>query len=301
MAGFPGPDGPWPAIRRDLERPNRRRVIAVVAYVAGGAPDLMPLRSGDILVCDASKVAVKSRMTSSAALAVYEDRGVSVYSVAGLHAKVIASPTAAWIGSANASKNSKENLIEASVKVSGDQAQRLYRWALSQATDDRALSAADIKMLKKLKLAPFRAGPRRETRPVEVPRALTRLRLIETTSTLTRSEANAIERDRAAARAAARTSGLPSELSPVYSTVGSWLREGEWVIDIRNGRVRTPAQVVRIASDGHDQIAWLSHVKTVTRPSIAQLRMTVAGVEAGFEERMITGRAGVEKVLTLFR
>lgn len=88
--GFPLPGGPWPAIRRDLDRPNRRPVVAVIGYIGKDAPTVMRLRKGDILVCDASETAVKGRLTNAAALQSFRKRGVRLFSLSGLHAKVIA-------------------------------------------------------------------------------------------------------------------------------------------------------------------------------------------------------------------
>lgn len=300
VVGFPERAGPWPAIRRELERQNRRPVVAVVAYIGKGAPDIMPLRAGDTLVCDASETAVRSRMTSAAALATYRRRGVELFSVEGLHAKVIAAPTSAWIGSANASDHSQDHLIEASIRVVGEQARRLHRWATAQAIEDRALSAGDLAALKKLKLAPYRPGPRRTRVPAELPTALTRIQFIETDSGISKRQAAAIELDRSAARTAARSIGLPSPLSPIYLWADLTLSKGDWVVDIRHGRVRPPAQVIRVGVQGRARIAWLCPVKTKARPNVNDLRAVVPALASGFNRHVISGRSRVQQVLDLY-
>jgi len=135
MSGYPDP-GPWTHIRRDLVKRGRPPVIAVVGYVGAGAPEVMPLRRGDMLVCDASPAAIKRRLTSTKALRQYDRIGVTVFSLAGLHAKVIAAKSFAWVGSTNASENSRDNLIEASIRIEGTKARTTFDWALAQTVDD---------------------------------------------------------------------------------------------------------------------------------------------------------------------
>ena len=169
MVGFPSPGGPWPAIRRDLDRPNRRSVVAVVAYIGKDASTVMPLRTGDVLVCDASDAAIKGRLTSVAALKTFRRRGVQLFSLEGLHAKVVATPTSAWVGSANASNNSENELVEAAVRVAGQQARALRSWATSLATEDSEINATELNRLGGLRLSPPRPGPRRTVPPQALP------------------------------------------------------------------------------------------------------------------------------------
>ena len=100
---FHGPD-PWPHITRAISTRGPRH--AAIAYLDHNAPELLPLRAGDVLVVNASKAAVRARATSPAALAYYLDKGVRVLSCPTLHAKVIATNQRAVIGSANATLNS---------------------------------------------------------------------------------------------------------------------------------------------------------------------------------------------------
>ncbi|MBV6757451.1 phospholipase D family protein [Rhodococcus opacus] len=100
---FHGPS-PWPHITRAIRTRGAR--YAAIGYLGQDAPDLLPLRAGDILVVNASRAAVKAHATSPAALAHYLNKGVRVLSCPTLHAKVIATTTRAVIGSANASENS---------------------------------------------------------------------------------------------------------------------------------------------------------------------------------------------------
>ncbi|WP_426571327.1 hypothetical protein [Aquihabitans sp. McL0605] len=90
------------------------RVVAAVAFVGAQAPALLPLKSGDLLIVNASKQSLLARATNPEALATYVDRGVTVRSSSTLHAKVVAASRRAVIGSANASTHS-DQLLEAAV------------------------------------------------------------------------------------------------------------------------------------------------------------------------------------------
>jgi len=299
MSGFPG-SGPWPLIRKDLTKTQRKPVVAAVGYIGAAAPAVMPLRRGDILVCDASDVAVRSRLTNAAALATYHRSGVAVFSLEGLHAKVIASPKFAWIGSANASNNSEQDLVEASVRVVGDQAASLHEWAANQATEDRGLSLADIRRLETIKLSPYRPGPKATLLPIEVPPGLKKLRFIETEATTTKADDRAIDSDLANAKTAARAKGLPTRLRSVIFPNGATAKKDDWVIDIRGGHARPPAVVVRVGNHQRGDIIWLSEVRAARRPRISEMRALHAKLEAGFDELVIKNQDLVLKILALY-
>ncbi|MFF2028406.1 phospholipase D family protein, partial [Streptomyces sp. NPDC058171] len=112
---FHGPS-PWPHITRAIRTRGAR--YAAIGYLGPGAPALLPLRAGDVLVVNASKAAIRAHATSPAALAYYVNRGVRVLSSPTLHAKVIVTNTRAVIGSANASENS--TLADDAVVITDD-------------------------------------------------------------------------------------------------------------------------------------------------------------------------------------
>jgi hypothetical protein len=95
-------DKPWHHIVRALKR-QEGRTTAAIGYVT---KRLLDLRRGDILVCDASELSVKTGRTDPKVLLAYLRRGVSVWSQPGLHAKAIARGQVAVVGSANSSNAS---------------------------------------------------------------------------------------------------------------------------------------------------------------------------------------------------
>ncbi|BAH55310.1 phospholipase D family protein [Rhodococcus opacus] len=112
---FHGPS-PWPHITRAIRTRGPR--YAAIGYLGPDAPELLPLRAGDLLVVNASTAAIRAHATSPAALAHYLNTGVRVLSSPTLHAKVIATNTRAVIGSANASANS--TLADDAVVITDD-------------------------------------------------------------------------------------------------------------------------------------------------------------------------------------
>lgn len=100
---FHGPD-PWSHITRAIGTRGAR--YAAIAYLGHDAPELLPLRAGDLLVVNASRAAIRAHATSPVVLAHYLDKGVRILSSPTLHAKVITTNRRAVIGSANASANS---------------------------------------------------------------------------------------------------------------------------------------------------------------------------------------------------
>ncbi|MFF2059981.1 phosphatidylserine/phosphatidylglycerophosphate/cardiolipin synthase family protein [Rhodococcus qingshengii] len=100
---FHGPN-PWPHITCAIRTRGPR--YAVIPYLGHLAPELLPLRSGDLLIVNASTAAIRAHATSPAVLAHYLSKGVRILSSSTLHAKVIVTNQRAVIGSANASENS---------------------------------------------------------------------------------------------------------------------------------------------------------------------------------------------------
>ena len=80
---------PWVSLTVELTRKKRRPVTAVIAYVGKTTDEVLKLRGGDTLVCDASPEAVRVGSTDASVLKRYYNDDVQVLSVPGLHAKLI--------------------------------------------------------------------------------------------------------------------------------------------------------------------------------------------------------------------
>lgn len=149
----------WPQIK-SATRVSRQRCAVAVAYFGAGASHLLPLPKGSQLVVDASKRAVASGQTCPAELAKLTRRGVSVFSVPNLHAKVFVMGRAAYIGSANVSIHSASRLVEALVRTTEPSAVRAAR----QFVQDlclHELTPTVLKRLAKLYRPPLLPGGKR--------------------------------------------------------------------------------------------------------------------------------------------
>ena len=80
--------------------------MAAIAYLGADAPNMLPLKKGDLLVVNAGDNALRAHATSPLALRELLQRGVRVLSSPRLHAKVLATSRMAVVGSVNASTNS---------------------------------------------------------------------------------------------------------------------------------------------------------------------------------------------------
>jgi len=108
-------------------RSSRQHCCVAVAYFGKGAGKLLPLAKGSRLVVDASERSVAAGQTCPADLSKLVKRGVKVYSVPNLHAKVFVLGRAAYIGSANVSNRSASQLVEAVIRTTDASAMRAAR------------------------------------------------------------------------------------------------------------------------------------------------------------------------------
>lgn len=88
----------WREVERRAQKVTCRK--AAIAYVTR---DLIGLRTGDVLITDASKRAIRSSQTDARLLYKLFANGVTIYNHEGLHSKVILLGRYAVVGSANMS------------------------------------------------------------------------------------------------------------------------------------------------------------------------------------------------------
>jgi len=103
----------WQEIERRAKGAHRTK--AAIAYVTKVSPSA--LKSGDVLVVDASDGAIATGQTSSVVLSSLLKKGVCLYSHDGLHAKVIVADSVLFSSSANLSDSSISRLLEAGIET----------------------------------------------------------------------------------------------------------------------------------------------------------------------------------------
>jgi hypothetical protein len=170
----------WPQLTKATRRCHHRCDVAV-AYFGQGASRLLPLAKGSRLVVDASERSVGCGQTCPADLVNLVNRGVAVYSVPNLHAKVFVLGRAAYIGSANVSSRAASYLVEAVIRTTERSAVRAARKFVQQQCLHE-LTPTVLKRLAKLYHAPQipggKPGKRRQAMTSERP-ALPRLLLAQ--------------------------------------------------------------------------------------------------------------------------
>ncbi len=270
---FAAPD-PWKAIKRDTGSKTRRPITVAIAYVGATGPTLLNLRHGDTLICDASPTAIRAGMTSAEALKSIVNRRVSIYSVAGLHAKVILGSRWVWVGSANASTSSQEDLFEASVRITDSAIRQSVRtWMDSLRTEDAVLTRRDVDALLKIPVTRRAGLPHRRRLPTELPDESQRLWLAVIDDYATRATERAAEQLRADVRRTTRRRGIAGKLSWfAWNDDSCPFAEGSWVIRVSRGHPSRPGQVVRVSNPKADTyIVWTAEVSTFRRPLKAEL------------------------------
>lgn len=111
----------WRLITKTVKSHASKSMVAV-AYFGQNAASMLPLKKGSTLLVDASEKAIKSGQTCPAELLKLYYKGVKVYSLENLHAKIYVVGNTLLIGSANVSGNSSIRLQEAIIKTNDRQA-----------------------------------------------------------------------------------------------------------------------------------------------------------------------------------
>ena len=161
-------DNLWPTIKRLAKRSSSKR--AAVAYVT--SEEYVEFGEGDVLVTDASHEAIASGQTNAKLLERAFERGAKLYSLDGLHAKVLHLGGTAVIGSANLSETSaRPSTVEAAWVSDSPTAVGMATSLINQLTvQARAIDASFLERILKIKVIahPRAKGKRRKPAPVKV-------------------------------------------------------------------------------------------------------------------------------------
>lgn len=302
MARFvAGVGTPWAAIEKDLVKARRQPVVAVIAYVGAAAAEMLHFRDGDALVCDASDANVANASVSAHALRRIQRQGAEVFYVPGLHAKVITNGAFAWVGSTNVSTSSQD-LLEASIRVTGPDASAAHKWALSLCTEDRLLSPEDITRLARIPVVRRETPQRPPAPPTRLPASARTLWIVETTSHVSSKAGRSAGRERGDVRRS--VARRPRNLTYIEweGPLPEDMDEGQWMVDVRSGHPRRPATIARISRHTGFTLIWLAEVETSRRPRRAQLATALGRPELPESDVLrVEGRQRVRRVLDLYR
>lgn len=250
---------PWPDITKTLKS-DKSRVFCAIGYVGVDAWRYLPLKEGDLLVCDASRAAVRSGACNPKGLAPFIKAGVNVFTREGLHAKVIATSTTVWIGSNNASENSAENLIEAAVRLDNAPMVKSARDFIEEVQNlSVRLQKSDLNEL--IKLIPKRKGrgPVAVRGAKDLPKKLETLYLFRTTPYKpNRKQKEARKEIIGDIRAKKNRLEMGSQLDEIYWSGRLSAKPGDWMVDLRGRSARSPAKIIDITGPIDDRIIWLA-------------------------------------------
>ena len=290
---------PWIEITRAVTA-SRGRVVAAIAYISSNAHLLLPLKPGDILVCDASPEAVSRGSTNPAALRTLLNAGVGVWNVPGLHAKVVVLPKRAFVGSANASQHSAKDLFEAVIDTTASaDVTALRRFVL-----DLRVSPIDSAALDALQpLFPKHTGRLPHAHdPAVLPDHLARLAIVSYHSTDDDlpGVTKAIERGGNTAHDLSRRRGTGYRLDAMQLLEADLakVRIGDWVVAVVDKKALSPGLVVHVERYGRARAVWYARPKA----RIAKLSRTAtaaANIQIKREVTVITGTRASD-VLNLF-
>ena len=287
---------PWPAITSAVSGANGR-VRAAIAYFGANSHELLPLKEGDTLVCDVSERAVKNGSTNPMALKTFLEQGVDVWSYEGLHAKVVVLPRRAFVGSANASRNSSERLFEAVIETTDTDEIRDLRAFVN----DLCVKPIDLKELTRLKpLIPKRPRPSPVARDLlELPENLDRLEVLSLSKyKWSASEVRAWELGDKKARKEAKRRYSGFRVNEV--SVDEPLDEGLWVVQVVDGRALSPGVVVDASSYRNAHVVWLARPNEVAKRSFTSTEREHLVIPGATEDARIDGPEA-QRIVDLFR
>jgi hypothetical protein len=78
------------------------------------------------------------------------------------------------------------------------------------------------------------------------------------------------------------------------------VKVGDWFIDISDGRLGKPCQVVRVNQNPKYSLVWYERIKTPERQNVRGLRECISGLEPGFGSKRITDAKQLSKIRKIY-
>lgn len=266
---------PGADLKEYLNKRDRKPVACAISYIGMNAHLYLPLRKGDILVCDAEEVTIKGGSTDAESLDYFYRRGVKIYSRMGLHAKVVAGNRTAWVGSANASATSSKRKIEASLRVSDKEIVGQVRSFIEELTlaPGTSLKRKDIDSLLAMpRVRGFERGSLRE--PEELPEALKTMRVVRFHDyEPTPKDLELVASTRKEARKERSTLGTNTKLEEFYIDTTTFLRKNDWYVLTDGKKVMSPMMVLTLHRRKKGLLIWSA------QPRVARSKVSIEELE----------------------
>ena len=276
MIKFHGQKSVWPRIKVQINKTRKsEQIFAAIAYVGVDATKLMPLRRGDVLVCNASDAAIKQGATSAKALQAFFSKGVKVFNEPRLHGKVVVFQKRAFVWSANASTRSRDVLHEAVVETTDSRvigASLNFVQLLAQ-----EISLLDLEDIKRLQRIPVKKreldkSPRIFEPLLEVPNQVSLLKLVPIKDTpYSETLEKKISKEKKSVSSEFFKGGSRADIQTIKWGSKFWdeVKPNMWIIEVnKTGRMSAPKQVIKLSKVTKTYgIVWLAKPKR-SKPSV---------------------------------
>lgn len=271
MNKFHGEKSAWPTIKAQLRKAKKsQQIFAAIAYLGVDAPLIMPLRQGDVLVCNASDAAIKQGSTSAKALKIFFERGVKIFNEPSLHGKVVVFPKRVFVGSANVSTRSRDVLYEAVVETTDPKIIRSsLRFVQGLAQEISKIDREDVKRLQGLPVAKLPLGdpPPKVLLPLlKVPKQVPLLKLIPVEfGDQSKAVENKIKATTKSVRFDFFEGGNRADIEGQEWSADWWssIKPGMWYIGVtESGRLYQPKKVIKLSKvTSRTGVMWLAKPK----------------------------------------
>lgn len=271
MLRFHGDESVWPIIKAQIKKSKRsQQIFAAIAYIGTDATKIMPLRRGDVLVCNASEAAIKQGSTAAVALKTFFDRGVRIFNEPHLHGKLVVFPKRAFIGSANVSSRSRDVLFEAVVETTDSGIVRSsQRFVERHAHEVSRLNCEDIDRIRSIRVkrrAPEDLSPIIPLPLMTVPKQVPLLKLLPVVfAHYSTAVENAISRNKKNIRDDFFDGGIRADITAEEWESDWWdvFQPGMWFAGVtKSGRIYKPKRVIKLSKvTKHLGIVWSAKPK----------------------------------------
>lgn len=266
MNKFHGQKSVWPIIKQQIKKTKKsEQIFVAIAYVGVDAAKLLPLRKGDVFVCNASDSAIKQGSTSAKALQTFFNRGVKIFNEPQLHGKVVVFPKRVFVGSANVSTRSRDILYEAVIETTDLKTiNSSLGFVQHLALEISQIHREDIVRLRRLKVTPTSPPPPPILPPLmELPRKVSRLLLVPIEfDSHSKSVAKEITKTKKSVRSDFFKGGARADIEAQQWDEDWWscLKPKTWYVGVsKSGRLYKPMQAIKLTKVTSSKgILWLA-------------------------------------------
>lgn len=201
--------------------------------------------------------------------------------------------------------DSSHNLIEASVRIAGQDAREAYHWARSQCTEEAVLSKADIEALCSIPVIRRGPGPAKRPDVLELPDSLKTLKLVLLGRKPTPEARRAAKAEAASVRREA-PGGVSANIEWIQfdDPQDISIKAGDWLMcAVLPDYTRNIGRVLRVTTHRGYRIVWVHEAKCARHPRFQVLRKVVPNFETFIDDgaQVIRGEARVAPIIDAFR